>query len=168
MEIPKRRSDKFRKLQDDGPIHLTKEGFRLLKEKLEHLKSIQPALITRTKQAAECGDRSDNDEYKEAKMLLRRTQGQILNIEYQIKRVVVIDSGPNISGKVQIGSTVILETNGTRKTFQILGSHESDPSNGRISFKSPLGAALIDHKKGDTVTVETKGGSQKYFILEVK
>ena len=176
MQFPrKRKSDEFKK-RDDGPVHLTEGGFKSLQEKLERLKRALPEFINEAKRTAAYGDRSDNAEYKEAKSILRRTHRQILSIEDQIRRVVIIASSPNSSGAVQLGSTVILETvstsslqvAGTRKTFQILGSHESNPAKGRISFQSPLGSTLMNHMKGDTVTVQTSSGSKKYRILEIQ
>jgi len=162
-----------------GPIHLTEEGFRRLKEQLARLKEEMPALIDETQRTAAYGDRSDNAEYKEAKSTLRRAQGRILRIESQIRRAVIIEPGRNISGTVQLGSTVVLEINKIKKTYQILGPHEADPSAGRISHKSPLGAALINHRKGDIVAINPqtagstsslRGGAREtkeYRIIEI-
>ena len=163
--------------RDDGsagspqgdPVYLTEEGFKRLREKLARLKRALPEFINEAQRTAAFGDRSDNAEYKDAKSTLRRTHRQILSIENQIKRVVIINSGPNASSTVQLGSTIVLEQDdGTRKTFQILGSHETNPDKGRISYKSPLGAALMNHAQGDIVTIQTKSGSQKYRILEIR
>lgn len=149
---------------DDGPVHLTEEGFQRLQEKLARLKLAMPELIAETQRTAAYGDRSDSAEYKDAKFTMRRARRQILSIQDQIKRVVIIKPGLDSSGTVQIGSTVVLEVNGERKIFQIVGSHETNPAHGRISYESPLGAALINHKNGDVITVLTK----KYRILEIK
>lgn len=168
MQFPKKRkSDEFKK-RDDGPVYLTEEGFKSLQEKLERLKRALPDFINETQRTAAYGDRSDNAEYKEAKSILRRTHWKILSIQDQIKRVVIIAPGSNVSGAVQLGSTVVLETDGARKTFQILGSHEANPAKGRISHQSPLGATLMNHIKGDTITIQTVSGSKKYRILEIQ
>ncbi len=167
MQPPKRRADLFKK-PDDGPIHLTEEGFAQLKEKLARLKRALPDRIAEAQRTAAYGDRSDNAEYKLAKSALRRTNWQILEIEDQIKRVVLIAPGPDASGKVRIGSTVVLETDGAEKTFQILGSDESDPAKERISYLSPLGSALMGRAKGEEVMVEIKSGARTYHILEIK
>lgn len=153
------------------PVHLTEEGFLKLKEKLARLKRAAPGLAAEAQRTAAYGDRSDNAEYKLAKGALRRTNWQILEIEDQLKRVTLIDTGPNASGKVRIGSTVVLEVGdkndaGTKKKkFQILGSDESDPSRGKISYKSPLGAALIGRAKGERITLKTENGIQAYRIV---
>ncbi len=167
MQIPRRKSEELRK-RDDGPIHLTEHGFELLKEKLASLKRALPERIAETARTAAFGDRSDNAEYKAAKGILRYTHWQILVIQEQIKRVVIIKEGPNISGKVQLGCTVVVEVNGIQKTYQILGPQETDPAQGFISYQSPLGAALMNHAKGESVTIPTKNGSQEYRILEIK
>src|SRR3989338_8596069 len=112
MQVPRRKSEELRK-RNDGPIYLTENGFQLLKEKLARLKRVLPERIAETARTAAFGDRSDNAEYKAAKGILRRTHYQILEIQEQIKRVVIIKPSRNASGTVQIGSTVVLEVNGT-------------------------------------------------------
>lgn len=166
MQIPRRKSDLLRK-RDSGPVYLTEEGLAAMREELAQLKRALPARIAETARTAAYGDRSDNAEYKDAKGTLRRTHWQILNIEEQLKRVVVIPSGKNAMGTVQLGSTVVLEHDSKRTTFHIVGPLETDPGAGRISHLSPLGAALLGHAVGEEVTIAARGGSQVYRILEV-
>ena len=166
MQIPRRKSDELRR-REDGPIHLTENGLQSLKEKLERLKKALPERIAETARTAAFGDRSDNAEYKAAKAILRRTHYQVLEMQEQMKRVVIIQPGRNSSGTVQIGSVVVLAVGGKQKTYQILGAQETDPGQGRISFQSPLGAALMRHKNGDVVTVPTANGSREYRIIEI-
>ncbi len=158
----------MQKKYDDEPIYFTEEGFTRLKEKLACLKRDLPGFIVEAQRTAAYGDRSDNAEYKDAKSTLRRTQFQILSIQEQLKRVVVIAESLNASGKVQLGSTVVLGVGGVQKIFQILGPRETDPTRGRISHESLLGAALLGHVAGDVVTIKTTRGSQSYHILEVR
>ena len=154
---------------DDGPIHLTQEGLKRLEERLARLKLSLPGFISEAQRTANFGDRSDNAEYKEAKSTLRRAHGQIWSIEDQLKRAVIIKTGRSKTGIVQLGCTVVLESkNKTRKVFQILGPHETDPGKGRISHLSPLGKALINHIKGDVVAIETPNGPHEYLIVEVR
>jgi len=171
MQIPRRQWSR-RPPPNTEPVYLTPEGVKRLEARLERLKRSLPAAIEEAARTAAYGDRSDNAEYKESKGILRRTRGQILNIEDQLKRVVVIPAGSDETGKVRLGSTVVLEIkNGVasvRKTFRIVGSSETDPARGRISHTSPLGSALIGHVAGDSVIVRTPGGEQKYLIVEVK
>ena len=166
MQLPQRRHEKLKKY-DDSPIYLTAEGFQRLKEKLERLKKSLPALIAETQRTAAYGDRSDNAEYKEVKSTLRRTHWQILSTENHIKRTFVIKSVPDNSEIIRIGSSIVLESEGKKKTFQILGSHEADPAKGRISNESPLGKNLLGKKIGETISIQTKNGIRKYTILEV-
>lgn len=167
MRIIRHSSEKL-KVRDYSPVHLTQSGLDRLKDQLERLQKSLPQLISETARAAAYGDRSENAEYKEAKSTLRRTHRQIIGIEDRIKRAVVIKKDPNAFEGVQIGSTVILETKGKQKTFEILGSYETDPARGRISFQSPLGAALLGHMAGEKVAVETPGGTQEYRIIEIR
>jgi transcription elongation GreA/GreB family factor len=168
MQFPKKRTSEIFRKGDDGPLHITEEGVAQLREKLVELERSLPHLASEAQRTADYGDRSENAEYKDAKLNLRRARGQILNIQYKLKRAVLIPAGPNALGTVQIGSTVVLETGEKQKVFQIVGSHETDPSKGRISYQSPLGAALINHKQGDAVMLESPSGSRTYHILEVK
>jgi transcription elongation factor GreA len=161
------KSDEFRK-RDDGPVYITEEGLEHRRERLARLKSALPDLIAEAGRTAAYGDRSENDEYKEAKSILRRTHRQILSIEDQLKRAITVESGRNAKGIVQLGSTVLLKLNGgARHTFQILGPHETNPGKGRISHQSPLGAMLINHKEGDIVAIQTANGIKEYQIVEI-
>ncbi len=168
MQFPKKRQSDQLKKRDDSPIHITEEGFRQMQEQLARLQRALPERITETRRTAAYGDRSDNAEYKQAKGALRRTHAQILSLQDQLKRVVIITAGPDSSGKVRLGSVVVLETGGAQKTFEILGSHEANPALGRISYQSPLGAALMGRGAGDMVTIRTGSGSKEYTILEVR
>lgn len=151
------------------PIYLTADGRRRLQNKLERLKRELPGYIEETARTAAYGDRSDNAEYKESKSILRRTQRQIWTIEAQLKNITIIEPGRNAAGTVRLGSVVMLQPeDGTRKTFEIVGPFETDPSKGRISHLSPLGAALIGRCANDAVTISTAAGKRKYRILEVR
>lgn len=170
---PKRRWQKIASLDDNGPIPLTPQAHARLKERLIRIKASIPALAAEAGRTADYGDRSDNAEYKEAKSLLRRANGNVLRIEDQLKRVVEIGAGDGAGsmGTIQLGSTVVLESPGPkphRFTFRILGPYETDPGAGRISHKSPLGAALIGRAKGDAVTIKTELGQREYRILDIK
>lgn len=168
MQVPWRRSDIFKK-PNTGPIYLTPEGYALLKGELQELKRILPARIAEAARTAAYGDRSDNAEYKQAKGALRWTNYRILEIEDRLKRVSIIASPKRGGDVVGLGSTVVLSfSTGPEKTFRILGPDEANPLEGAISFRSPLGTALMGKKKGDSVSVQTPKGEAQYRILEVK
>ena len=159
------------------PLYLTQEGLDALQKQLDRLKHNVPNLAAEAQRTAAYGDRSDNAEYKQAKGALRYAHRQIFILEDQLKRAVVIkksvqgvagNTGAEHGAMVRMGSTVVLESkDGKQKKFEILGPHEADPSRGRISYLSPLGAALINHAKGDTIALVTPAGEQTYRILEV-
>jgi transcription elongation GreA/GreB family factor len=171
---PKRRWQKIASLDDNGPVPLTPQAHARLKERLIRIKASIPALAAEAGRTADYGDRSDNAEYKEAKSLLRRANGNVLRIEDQLKRVVEIGTGDGAGsmGAVELGSTIVIEcisgAPAKKMTFRILGPYETDPGAGRISHKSPLGAALMGHKKNDVVTIKTDLGTREYRILEIK
>ncbi|HVO28601.1 MAG TPA: GreA/GreB family elongation factor [Candidatus Paceibacterota bacterium] len=154
--------------QDGEPVHLTPAGIRRLQDEVEKLRRRLPGLAAETERTAAYGDRSDNAEYKQAKGALRSAHRKIFGIESQLKRAVAIPSGPDAGGKVRLGSTVVLKTSdGGEKTFEIVGPAETDPPNGRISHRSPLGAALIGHATGDAVTVAAASGTREYLIIKI-
>lgn len=172
---PRRRWHRIHSLDDQGDIPLTPEAHARMKEKLIKLKKQIPSLAAEAGEAAAQGDRSENDAYKEAKGLLRRTQRQILTLEDQLKRVIEIPSGSDKGGTIRLGSTVkIKPSDGTGKdaakavVFRIVGPFETDPSSGRISNKSPLGAALLGHAEGDIVAVRTANGTIHYRIIDIR
>lgn len=165
MQIPKRRHEKLM-VRDESPIPMTEDARKNLQQKLARLKASLPEQITNTRAAADLGDRSENAEYQISKGKLRGTHRQIIVIEDQLKRATIIKAGA--AGKVQLGSTVVLESAGKKFTFQILGSFETNPGKGVISNQSPLGKALLGHKQDDEVVIKMEAGEKKYLILEVK
>jgi transcription elongation factor GreA len=165
---PRRRYTRSQKIDND-PIPLTAEAHARMQERLTRIKASLPALAEEAARTAAYGDRSDSAEYKEAKGLLRRANRQVLSLEDQLKRVVIIPAGPNTSGTVQLGCTVVLESDSakTLTAYTILGPYETNPGAGRISHQSPLGAALMGHIVGHTVSVETANGPRVYRIVEI-
>ncbi|MEK7508064.1 MAG: transcription elongation factor GreA [Patescibacteria group bacterium] len=167
MHIPGRKKISAR-IPDDGPVYLTHDGHKRLTDELARLTIELPTLALEAQRTAAYGDRSENAEYKEAKSMLRRVQRRIWNIEDRLKRSEMIPIGKNSTGKIALGSTVVLESDtNTRTTYQILGPHETNPVKGRISHLSPLGATLIGKKQGEIATVQTPNGSHSYLILKV-
>ena len=148
--------------------YVTKEGLEKLQAELYDLKKVQrPEMINRLEAAKALGDLSENAEYHEAKDTLAFTEGKIRDIEYKLNNIVLIDED-SVGGKIQIGSTIEVEANGKKRTYQIVGSTEADPLAGRISNESPLGFAFLGRKKGDDVPVEAPSGRVIYKIVDVK
>ena len=151
------------------PVPMTPEGIEALKKKLERLKRALPGLAEETARTAAFGDRSDNAEYKAAKGALRFTTREVYRIEDELKRVVPIERGSLPDGVIRLGSQVTIEdVSANRQTFEILGSAETNPSSGRISHISPLGAALMGHRIHDVVSVQTANGKKEWKIVDVQ
>lgn len=171
MQIPKRRAQMLRTYAMNDKIrYVTAEGLEKLKVELHELKTVkQRELAERLDSARQLGDLSENAEYQEAKLQLGQVQTRMLQIGELLKTAVVIEHGADgEGGEIRVGSTVIADVRGKEKTYEIVGSNEADPLTGRISNESPIGSALLGHKKGDEVKVETPGGTSLYKILDVK
>lgn len=169
MALSKQRRDELEAMEYEE-VHMTAEGVERLKRKLAELKHALPERAAEAKRTADFGDRSENEEYKQAKAFLRRTNRQIIRIEDQLKRIAVIPRGTNATGVIRLGSTATIEStkDGTKKTFEIVGPMETNPTRGRISHKSPLGAALIGHRKDDIIKISSSGGAREYRILDIR
>ena len=166
MQIPIRKPGKYTHLRLDP--NLTQEKFDELKRELEHLKTVkQPRAILEVKRLAEMGDFSENAAYSIAKGRLRGINDRITELTEYFKRVVIITPDKN-TGVVQLGSTVTVEINGKQKTYTILGSSETDPASGVISHKSPVGAALMGRRVGDTVEIQLAGKRVGCRVISVE
>lgn len=148
--------------------YFSKEGLEKLKEELKRrVEVLRPEIANRIKEAKEIGDLSENAEYDAAKDAQAANEGRVEEIKSILEKAVIITS-TNGSGVVNVGSSVKVESGKGIQTFVIVGAAESDPSAGFISNESPLGAAFLDHKKGDKIEVKTPKGITEYKILEVK
>lgn len=138
-------------------FYLTKEGIEELKTELEELVSQRGPIAERIKTAREFGDLSENAEYSSARQEQERVESRIAEIEHILLNVEVIKKTSG-SKKVQLGSSVTIKNHET-KTFQVVGTVEADPLNGKISDESPIGQALMGKVEGDEV--EINGHSYK-------
>ena len=135
----------------DGNFILTQEGKDKLEEELHFLETEKRAEIgERIKVAREFGDISENSEYDDAKNEQGMMEARIAEISRILSEATVVNT-PKRSSKVNIGSTVTVEMGGRERVFTIVGGAESDVAAGKISNESPVGAALLGHKKGDAV-----------------
>ncbi len=151
------------------PTYLTPEGAAKLKQELEQLKGPRRTeLAKRLRSAIQMGDLSENADYHKAKEDQGFLEGRIQEIEYLLRNAVIIEKkkGHQV---VAIGSHVtIQEANDPPETYHVVGAKEADPRNGKISNESPIGRALIDHKVGDVVQVETPGGKLSLKIVKIE
>ncbi len=150
---------------------MTSEGYSTLDEELKRLKSVErPSVIAAISEARSHGDLSENAEYHAAKERQGWIEGRIAEIEDKISRAQVIDVS-KLSGKqVKVGATVTVVDEDTEdeSRYQIVGEHEADVRQGRISVTSPIARSLIGKEKGDVVEVNTPGGVKAYEILNVE
>lgn len=150
---------------------LTKEGYDKLQEELEHLRTVKRQEVAeRLHEAMEGGELIENAEYEAAKNEQAFVEGRIQELDHLLATAQIIEE--NGKGKkgdaIQVGSKVtIKEGNYEAETFTIVGAAEANPREGKISNESPIGKAIIGHKLGDTVKVETPGGTYNVKILKV-
>ena len=148
------------------PQLLTPAGKAKLQEELAELKGPQREQIARRlKHAIEMGDLSENADYHAAKEDQGFIEGRIQQIEAILSTATLIEDTDIDTSKVQIGTTVTLqEGNEPEETFTIVGANETNPRQRKISYESPMGSALMGHKKGETIEVVLPNNN----ILEIK
>jgi len=148
-------------------IRLTKQGLDKLKIELEELKKVKrPAVIDRIKKAKDFGDLSENAEYEDARNEQSFIEGRIQELEYMVKYAEVSENHP--VNEVSLGSNVTVTMDGDKATYEIVGSTEADPMQGKISDDSPIGSALLGGKVGEKVTAKTPGGDLEIKIVAVQ
>ena len=149
---------------------ITAAGLKELTEELEHLKVVRRKEIAeKIKEAREQGDLTENAEYDAAKDEQREIESRIEELEVLIKNSEVVAEGKGKPRKINIGCKVKVldEEYDEEEEFQIVGSTEVNSLAGKISNESPVGSALIGHKKGDEVEITTEAGSFTYKILNI-
>ena len=153
----------------EGNYILTQEGREKLEEELHYLETEKRAEIgERIKVAREFGDISENSEYDDAKNEQGMTEARIAEITRILSEATVVNT-PKRSSKVNIGSVVTVDMNGKERVFTIVGAAESDVAEGKISNESPVGAALLGHKKGDEITTTGPTGREiSLTILKIE
>lgn len=151
-------------------VPFTPEGYKRLKEELEHLIKVErPANIKAIEEARAHGDLSENAEYHAAKERQSFIEGRIIELQDILARAEVIEVNNTQQNRVAFGAKVLLYDIGEDKelTFRLVGPYESDPDNGHISIQSPIGQALMGKKVGDEVKVITPSGVKEYEILNI-
>ncbi len=148
--------------------YFSKQGLEKLKAELNELKNVRVRETSaRIESAKALGDLKENAEYHSAKDEMGFIQGRIREIEETLKNVQIIEED-GATDKVNVGSTVEVESRNGARTYTIVGSAEADPMNGFISNESPLGQAFLNHKIGDEVEVNTPAGVIQYSIISIK
>ncbi len=150
--------------------YMTQEGKEKLEEELHYLKTIRrQEVVERIKIARDFGDLSENSEYDSAKEEQAFVETRIAQVEKMIRNAVIIEDDEENTDTVSLGKSVtfIELPDGEEETYQIVGSAEADPFEGKISNDSPMAKSLLGHKKGDEVSVPTPGGSIEVKIVDV-
>ena len=150
---------------------MTAPGLTRLEDELRHLKSVErPSIIRAIAEARSHGDLSENAEYHAARERQSFIEGRVIELEEIVSAAEVIDPSSLSGDQVKFGAHVKLVDEETDKeaTYQIVGVHEADIKQARLSISSPLAKALIGKKIGDTVSVPAPGGDRTYEILEVQ
>ena len=150
---------------------LSPERFEKLKEELNYLKTVREKEVAdQIKEARSFGDLSENSEYDEAKNEQGKLYSRIAEVENILANYVVIEEHETDPNSVRLGSKVkVLDLEfEEEESYQVVGSQEADPMNGRISEDSPFGKALLGHNEGEDITVDAPGGPVEYKILKVE
>ena len=151
---------------------MTPEGLDRLKEELETLQTVRRREVAeRIKEAREFGDITENSEYDDAKNEQAMLEQKIAQLEERVRRATVIDANNVDTHSVGVGVKVHVkdEKSGDSKKFQIVGSAESNMAEGKLSHESPIGRALMGHKRGDVVEVEVpRGPKRKLKVTKIE
>jgi transcription elongation factor GreA len=151
---------------------LTPEGLEELKARIEHLRGERRREVAeRIKEAREFGDIAENSEYDDAKNEQAMLEKQIADLEEKLRNARVINAKDVDTDVVSVGATVHVKDQKTDKStkFKIVGSAEANPSENRLSNESPVGRALLGHKRGETVTVPVpRGPARKLKITKIE
>ena len=145
-------------------VILTPQGLEDLKEKIEFLSTQRRREVAeRIKEAREFGDISENSEYDDAKNEQAMLERQIAELEDKLRGATVIDEKAVTNEVVSVGTTVHVKDQKTDKSvkYKIVGSAEADPAENKLSNESPVGKALLGHKKGDSVSVQLPNGKTR-------
>lgn len=153
-------------------VPMTVTGAEKLNTELNRLKTVErPRIIQAISEARSHGDLSENAEYHAAKEQQSFIEGRIKELEHQLAHAQIIDPKTvKANGKVVFGATLNLldERNGQEVTYQIVGEHEADVAQGKLSVGSPIARALIGKELGDVVEVRVPDGVRQYEILDIR
>ena len=151
------------------PNYLTPEGAKKLSEELDQLMRVQrPKVVGEVAEAAAQGDRSENAEYIYGKKRLREIDRRVRFLTKRLESAVVVRPGEVGGDRVRFGARVELrDENGKVSRYLLVGPDEASPSEGKLSFQSPVGKALLNKTVGDVITVHRPIGEIEVEITKV-
>lgn len=156
-------------MQTGKTIQITQDGLKALKDELQVLVGEKrPALVDRLANARSQGDLAENSDYSNAKDELEFLDGRIDELEYVLKKAVLVDPKKAAkSGEVVLGTKVTVKNGTGSHVYHIVGEWEADPAQKKISHTSPLGQALLGRRVGEKIEVEAPAGKIQYQVLEI-
>ena len=150
--------------------YMTPPCHKKLSEEYDRLRNTERPEITKVIQwAAGNGDRSENADYIYGKKRLREIDSRLRFLGKRLKDAVVVDPTTLSGDKAKFGASVLVEDEeGNKKTYYIVGQDEIDPSKNKVSWKSPIGKALMGKEAGDVAEVQTPAGEKSFEVLAVE
>ncbi len=164
------RLTEIKAMMQNDVVYVTEEGLQKIKEELAYLQTERREEISVKLEAAiKQGDLKENADYHSAKEEQGFVEGRIKDLEDALRRAEIIEDNVP-ADTVSVGNTVTVVEAGfdEEETYYIVGPHEADPANGRISNESPIGRALLGAKSGQTITALTPGGEISFTIQSIK
>ena len=150
-------------------VPMLAEGYERLTADLKVLRAERPKIVDAIEEARAHGDLSENAEYHAAKERQGQVEAQIADIEDKVSRAQIIDPTTLSGDKIVFGTTVtLLDENDKPVKYQIVGQTEADANQGRISYNSPLGRALIGKSVGDEIEVTVPSGDKFYLVDQIE
>ncbi len=146
--------------------YMTQEGYNKIQKEYDELEAARPEYIKKLTQAADMGDRSENAAYTNAKRKLRWSENRLRFLKKVLQYTTV--AVPSQIDYIEIGSHVKVKLNDNEFTLHIVGLHEADPMNKKVSYKSPVGSALLNKHVGDTVKIQLEDRQIEYEVLGIE
>lgn len=149
------------------PTYLSTDALERMRIELEgRKKEMRREIAEKILHAKEMGDLSENFEYQTAKEEQALNETRIVELEDMLHDVVIVEDTTGAK-EIALGTTFLVETEGKKKTFSLVGSNEADPLDGKISNESPIGLAFLGAKPGDKIEFQAPSGTITYRILEI-
>ena len=149
-------------------LPVTAEGKRKLQAELDELNARKPIIAKAIADAREKGDLRENAEYHAAREEMGMIEGRIADLRATLSRAVVVDESQIDTSRVAFGATVTLKDRSGSEDWQLVGQGEDDPLENKILTSSPMGAALLGKKVGDTIVVKAPVGDLKYTVVRIR
>jgi len=152
----------------DDPIPITAAGLEALKAELKELQALRPSMVDRVANARSDGDLKENFAYHDGRHDLGMLDGRVETIEAILANAAVADGSSSADGSIGLGASVVVRDEFGESTYALVGPAEADIARGMISIASPMGAALMGRRVGDTIRFTSPGGDREAVVVEVR